>query len=129
MLKLKKRVTDKLKAFEFTQVDFSAIESLCLSEDRNAFIKAAPVYLEFCEGASTEFLITVECFETVLDCGKWYARELFNDNPDNFILVEEIENGDFIASGRNSCNHALCADTVAFMFLQPSGKQNTIKVL
>lgn len=122
MLKLKKSVTDKLKAFELTQVDFNAIESLCLSDDKECFIKSAPVCLDFCEGVATEFLITQECFESVLDCGHWYDASLFNGNPDNFILVEQLKDGDFIANGSGSCNHGLCDDTIAFMFLQPSGK-------
>lgn len=122
MLKLKKSITEKLKVFELTQVDFNAIESLCLSDDKNSFIQAVPVYLDFCEGVSTEFLITKECFEEVLNFGHWYDASLFNGNPDNFILVEQFKDGNFIVNNSDLCNNELFDDTIAFMFLPPSRK-------
>lgn len=70
MLKLKKEVIDKLTVFEFTQVDFRQIEEICLSEDKNCFVESVVVYLDFCEGVDTEFLITKDCFESDMDFGK-----------------------------------------------------------
>lgn len=50
--------------------------------------------------------------------GVWYPREMFDGNPNGYLLIETYINSDFYASHKEELIHSLIDDTTHFMYLE-----------
>ena len=61
-------------------------------------------------------------FDEVLECGKWYPREKFDGNPNDYLLVEFDMNDvcglQYIVSHKGSDLHNLLATANKFMYIK-----------
>ncbi len=68
-------------------------------------------------GEDITLFVSPKNFDEVLECGKWYPREKFDDNPCDYILIEVDER--HVHCAHHDCDrHTLWNTTTHFMYIK-----------